>query len=146
MINEDSIKDYFIHYNSNIQITKSNKGSGFYRIKKIQEKKLINNTIHLIEVCEEFSLMIVTDTLNKIYLYDLNRFDLIREINYKEIIKRNDKIFQISVCSSTGDFITVSCNLISLFNINGVINGTLDLYDHPKRPMITYATLKSVII
>ncbi len=145
LLNDEIIKDYFIHYNSNIQITKSNKGSVFYRRKKIDEKKLINNTIQLIETCEEFSLMIVTDTSNNIYLFDLNRFDLLREIKYKEIIKRNDKILQISVCSSTGDFITVSCNLIVFFNINGVINGTLDLYDHPKKPLITYATLKSVI-
>jgi len=145
LLNDEIIKDYFIHYNSNIQITKSNKGSLFYRLKKIDEKKLINNTIQLIEICEEFSLIIVTDTINNIYLFDLNRFELLREIKYKEIIKRNDKILQISVCSSTGDFITVSCNLIVFFNINGVINGILDLYDHPKKPLITYATLKSVI-
>ena len=145
LINEDSIKDYFIHYNSNIQLTKSNKGSIYYTIKKVDEKKLINNTIQLIEICESFSLMIIIDTLNIIYLFDLRRFDLLRQINYKEILKRNDKIFQISICSSTGDFITVSCNLIVLFNINGVINGTLDLNDHPKKPLITFATVKSVI-
>ena len=88
--------------------------------------------------------MIVIDVFNFIYLFDLNKFDLLREINYREIMKKNDKIYQIAICGLTGDFITVTCNLIVLFNINGVINGTLDLNDHPKRPLITYATLKTV--
>lgn len=143
-LNDDQAKDYFIHYNSSFQLNKPGKNLKTFNLKKINENKLINNKITTIEICEPFSLLIIVDSRNIVYLFDLNKFSLIKQINLRQILKIKEKFFLISICHLTGDFVCFSNKFVVLFNINGVLLGLLNLNKHKTYSAITTGLLKSV--
>ena len=143
-LNDNQINDYFIHYNSNLEFTKSSKINSTFNLKKLSEKKIIYNEITTLEICQAFSLLVIIDSKNFIYLFDLNKFEIIRQINLREIIKSREKFFLISICNLSGEFVCFSQNQVVLFNINGVIIGLLDLKIHKNYYPITTGALKSV--
>ena len=89
-----------------------------YIIFLINSSSRILSEISLIEICESYSLMLVIDKLNNLYIYDFNSFDLIKYINCSLYFK--NKIKFISICQYTGDFILASNFNIVLMSINGV--------------------------
>jgi hypothetical protein len=141
-------KDYCIHYNqSGLQLSKKNlKGSSIYKIKQVRSHKIINSPIKFIEKNQAFSLLIVVDVFNKIYLFDLNKFELLREINFPKIMKTSQNIFGVNIDGLTGEFIVILNYMIVLFNINGVLIGTLNINEYRNISKITCAILKSVNI
>ena len=92
--------------------------SKHYIIFLINSSSRILSEISLIEICETYSLMLVTDKLNNLYIYDFKTFDLIRNINCSIYFKH--KIKYISICPFTGDFILASYYRVILMSINGV--------------------------
>jgi hypothetical protein len=143
-LNDDQTKDYFIHYNSSFQFSKPGKNLSTYNLKRVAEKKIVNNKITTIEICEAFSLMVIIDCHNIVYLFDLNKFEFMRQLNLKQILKTKEKFFHISICNLTGDFVCFSQNTVVLLNINGVILGLLDLNRYKNYSVITTGILKSV--
>ena len=105
--------------NNNNTINNENQLNKKYFIFLVNSSSRIINGISLIEICEAFSLMIIVDKLNKIYLYDFNSFNLIKYIDFSYVI--NSKIKYINICSYTGEFILGTKRDIVLLNINGVI-------------------------
>ena len=105
--------------NNNNTINNENQLNKKYFIFLVNSSSRIINAISLIEICEAFSLMIIVDKLNKIYLYDFNSFNLIKYIDFSYVI--NSKIKYINICSYTGEFILGTKRDIVLLNINGVI-------------------------
>ena len=89
-----------------------------YIVFLVNSSSRILSEIYRIEICESFSFMIVTDILNKVYLFNFNSFDLIKYIDYSTIF--NLKIRYISICPYTGDFIVATKRNVALMNINGV--------------------------
>ena len=108
-------------YLANI-ISKENHNSNslfkHYIIFLINSSSRILSEISLIEICESYSLMLVIDKLNNLYIYDFNSFDLIKYVNCSIYFK--SKIKFISICPYTGDFILASYYNIVLMSINGV--------------------------
>lgn len=108
---------------------------------------MIHNPISLIELCDQFSLLIVVDDKNIIYLIEFNKFELIREINFNGITKSKQVIKFICICGLTGDFVIVTNYMAVLFNLNGVLIGSVNIkeYDYRSRMgKITYALVKSL--
>ena len=106
--------------NINSQINKK------YFIFLVNSSSRIINGISLIEICESFSLMIIIDKNNKIYLYDFNSFNLIKYIDFSFVF--NSKIKYINICPYTGEFIIGTKRNIVLLNINGVILSKISYY------------------
>ena len=95
-----------------------------YFIFLVNASSRIINGISLIEICESFSLMIVVDKLNKVYLYDFNSFNLIKYIDFSSIF--NSKIKSVHICPYTGEFIVATKRNVALMNINGVTLAKMD--------------------
>ena len=89
-----------------------------YFIFLVNSSSRIISDIYRIDICESFSFMIVTDKMNRVYLYDFNSFNLMRYIDYSKIF--NLKIKHVSICPYTGDFIVATKRSVILMNINGV--------------------------
>ena len=105
--------------NNTNTINNQNQLSKKYFLFLVNSSSRIIYPISLIEICEAFSLMIIVDKLNKIYLYDFNSFNLIKYIDFSYIF--NSKIKYINICPYTGEFILGTKRDIVLLNINGVI-------------------------
>ena len=114
-MNHNEIKNLYKSINENII---SNELKKKYIIFLINTSSRIISDIYRIDICESFSFMIVTDKLNKVYLYEFNSFSLIKYIDYSTIF--NLPIKYISICPYTGDFIVATKKDIALMNINGV--------------------------
>ena len=107
-------------YMSNV-INKENHTNSLFKhyiIFLINSSSRILSEISLIEICESYSLMLVIDKLNNLYIYDFTSFDLVKYINCSIYFK--NKIKFISICPYTGDFILASYYNIVLMSINGV--------------------------
>ena len=105
--------------NNNNTVNTENQLNKKYFIFLVNSSSRVLNGISLIEICEAFSLMIIVDKLNKIYLYDFNSLNLTKYIDFSDII--NSKIKYINICPYTGEFILGTKRDIVLLNINGVI-------------------------
>ena len=105
----------------------NNKNKKNIYILLINSSNIISNSIKLIDLCECFSMLIVIDSFNMIYLFDLISFKLLHKINYHSITHFTKKIKFSSICQFTGDFIVASSREVVLFNINGVILARLKL-------------------
>jgi len=142
----DESKDYFIHYNiTGVNLSKSNnKTTSLYTLELIKNSKLINHSIVLMELCEIFSLLVVVDKYNNIYLFN-NNLDLMREIHFNDILKVSNKIISIQIDILTGDFVAITDFVVVLFNVNGVIIATLNLNDNVNiESKITCGIVKSI--
>ena len=139
-------KDYYIHYNNcNHELSKSlSKGSKNIYLKFIKENKFVDNPVNIIEICECYSILILVDITNTLYLCDLNKFEIIRKLKINKILPHFNDIISVSIDNSSGDFILVGNLFIILFNINGVILAVLDLRNYPHLGKITTALIKSV--
>ena len=93
----------------------------------INSSNIISNSINIIDICESYSMLIIIDSINIIYLFDLLSFRLLRKINYLKLTNFTKKIKFTSICHNTGDFIVSSSREVTLFNINGVILSKLKL-------------------
>jgi hypothetical protein len=118
------IPGYDIYSNNKNDVTNilnkenSYSSSKHYIIFLINSSSRILSEISLIETCEPYSLMLVVDKDNHLYIYDYKTFDLIKHINCSIYFKH--KIKFISICPYSGDFILASYYRIILFSINGV--------------------------
>ena len=92
--------------------------SKHYIIFLINSSSRILTEISLIEICEPYSLMIVIDKFNNVYIYDFNTFDLIKYLDCS--IYFTHKIKYISIDPYTGDFILATYYRVILMSINGV--------------------------
>ena len=122
----DKIPGYYIHSmnESEKKELSKTKIENLANIKKKYFIFLVNSSsriiadIYRIDICESFSFMIVTDKMNRVYLYDFNSFNLMKYIDYSKIF--NLKIKHVSICPYTGDFIVATKRSVVLMNINGV--------------------------
>ena len=78
---------------------------------------------------------------NIIYLFDLITGKLLKRIKFYKI-KSKYKIILITICSLTCDFCVITSNSCTLFNINGVILGDLDLINFNKISKITQGIIQ----
>ena len=108
----------------------------------INSSNIISNSIKLIDLCECFSMLIVIDSFNMIYLFDLISFKLLHKINYYSLTHFTKKIKFSSICQFTGDFIVSSSKEVVLFNINGVILARLNLEE--EKTKITSCFIKNI--
>ena len=130
MNNEEELKEgeipgYDIYYhdvnNKNIFLNKeniNNTSEKNYIIFLVNSLNQIFDEISLIEICEPFSFMLITDKENYLYIIDFNTFDLIKKIDCN--IYFEERIRFISICPITGDFILSTNAQIILMSINGV--------------------------
>ena len=122
----DKIPGYNIHSMNQTEIKKLSKISSEnnttnypkYFALLVNSSSQIINGISLIDICQPFSLMIVIDKMNIIYLYDFNSFNLIKYIDFSIIFQ--SKIKFVDICPYTGEFIIASKRNVALLNINGV--------------------------
>ena len=98
-----------------------------YFIFLVNSSSRIINGISLIEICEPFSLMIIVDKINKVYLYDFNSFNLLKYIDFSIIF--NSKIKSVNICPYSGEFIVATKRNVALMNINGVILAHMNYTD-----------------
>ena len=120
-INQSEIK-HLSKMNSLINEGKNNKINQVnkkYFIFLVNSSSRILYGISKIEICESFSLMIITDKMNRVYLYNFTSFDLIKYMDFSTIF--NLKIRYLSICPYTGDFIVGSKKNVILLNVNGII-------------------------
>ena len=92
---------------------------------------------------ESFSLHIIIDIFNKIYIFDLNKLEIMCILDFPKIMKTKQEIFSISIDGLSGEFVVITNYLVVLFNINGVLLGKLDLKEQFNHK-ITCAFVKSV--
>ena len=144
----DEWRDHYIHYNQSGISLYNKKVKGIYDCQIILLNKIntIVNPIKQMELSEPFSLLIIIDKFNNVYLSDLNKFKLIKEINCELFLKNfgMGNIKFVKICELTGDFVIVSHSTVLLFNINGVILGSLNLNDYPGLDIITSVCIKSL--
>jgi hypothetical protein len=150
---DDEWRDIFVHHNQsgcNIQKNHS-KGTSFCTLSFLRANKLINNKLKITEVCESFSLLILVDEMDYVYIFDLNKFKLMREIDYPKITKNLGfgcgSIKSIQICGLTGDFLVISNYSVIMFNVNGVLIGYMNLKEYDINNQIgkiTYALVKSL--
>jgi hypothetical protein len=74
----------------------------------------------------------------------LNKFRILKELDFAKMTKSTQQIFSISIDSHTGEFVVVTSYMVVLFNINGVLLGILNLKEHPSISKITCAIVKSL--
>lgn len=141
---EDAPKDYFIHYNSSHQCSKPGANKTTFSLKLEGERKFIKNKVSTIELCENYAIAVIVDERNNIFILDLNRFDIVREIKISKILGNAGKIFQVSICHLTGDFVCVTPKHVILLSVNGVVLGALDLHKFRSFSDITTGMIKSV--
>ena len=123
----DKIPGYYIHSINESEkkdLSKTKSENNLANLKKkyfiflVNSSSRIISNIDRIDICESFSFMIVTDKMNRVYLYDFNSFNIIKYIDYSKIF--NLKIKHISICPYTGDFVVATKRDVILMNINGV--------------------------
>jgi hypothetical protein len=128
--NNNIVKNYFAHSSNSNQIKYLNKNSNNNNNENISNlyllfinsTNIILNSILLIEILETYSMLIVVDIKNIIYIFDYNSFILLRIINYDNLFgkKQNKKIKVIDISCISGDFLASTSENCVLFNINGV--------------------------
>ena len=123
--NETEIPGYGVYFhdnnNKNIFLNKENVNNSlekYYMIFLVNSLNQIFDEISLIEICEPFSFILITDKENILYIIDFNTFDLIKKIDCN--IYFEERIRFINICPITGDFILSSYNQLILMSINGV--------------------------
>ena len=124
--NDIDIPGYDIYYNDNntknIFINKENINNNFldkyYIIFLVNSLNQIYSEISLVEICEPFSFILITDKENILYIVDFNTFDLIKKIDCN--IYFEERIKFINICPISGDFILSTNTQIILMSINGV--------------------------
>ena len=123
--NENEIPGYDIYHhdniNKNIFVNKENLNNSLekhYIIFLVNSLNQIFSEISLIEVCEPFSFILITDKENILYIIDFNTFDLIKKIDCN--IYFEERIKFINICPISGDFILSTNSQLILMSINGV--------------------------
>ena len=124
--NDIDIPGYDIYYNDNntknIFVNKENINNNFldkyYIIFLVNSLNQIYSEISLVEICEPFSFILITDKENILYIVDFNTFDLIKKIDCN--IYFEERIKFINICPISGDFILSTNTQIILMSINGV--------------------------
>ena len=131
VLNNNIVKNYFAHSTNANQIKYLNKNSSNNNMNEnisnvyllfINSTNIILNSILLIEVLETYSMLIVVDIKNMIYIFDYNSFILLRIIDYDGLFGKvqNKKIKVVDISCISGDFLASTSENCVLFNINGV--------------------------
>ena len=124
---EKDIEGYYYHSKNSSELKHLLKKSSSSKDENSQKGYVIFLTnssynilseICLINICDSYSFMIVTDKKNKVYLYNFHSFKLLRYIDISSMF--TNQIKYSSICPYTGDFIIGSSKNIILMNINGV--------------------------
>ena len=130
-LNTDNISNNYFIYSKNETNVKPkkdfSKGSSYYKLATIISDNDINSKILLMNICESFSIIIIVDKFNKIYIKDMYSLKTLHFIPLNKITKSENKILSIKISNQTGDFIIVTPHKIIFFNINGVIISILDI-------------------
>ena len=143
--NKINIKGYDIYFHNenknNIFTKKENKNNSiekYYVIFLVNSMNQIFEEISIIEICEPYSLLLIIDKENNLYILDFNTFDLIKKINCNIYFK--NKIKFVNICPITGDFILSSKYDIILMSINGVFLTKINNF----KSKITYCFIQSI--
>jgi hypothetical protein len=115
VLNNNIVKNYFAHSTNANQIKYLNKNSSNNNMNEnisnvyllfINSTNIILNSILLIEVLETYSMLIVVDIKNMIYIFDYNSFILLRIIDYDGLFGKvhNKKIKVVDISCISGDF------------------------------------------
>ena len=129
--NIDNISNnYFIFYKNETNLKPKKdftKGTSYYKLSTIISDNDINSKILLMNICESFSIIIIVDIFNKIYIKDMYSLKTLHFIPLNKITKSENNILSVKICNQTGDFIIVTPDKIIFFNINGIIISILDI-------------------
>lgn len=121
---------------------KSNESISDISILLINSNQILTSRITCIEICECYSMMVIIDSNHLINIFDLNSFELLRQLNYKHFDYSGMAIQSISICPHTGDFALITQYQLSYFNINGVVLAIKNL----KEKRSDYGKIGSIIL
>ena len=102
-LNIDNISNNYFIYSKNETNVKPkkdfSKGSSYYKLATIISDNDINSKILLMNICESFSIIIIVDKFNKIYIKDMYSLKTLHFIPLNKITKSENNILSVKICN-----------------------------------------------